>query len=276
MNGKQQRITWHTAFYDAIRLELLDYLDYLDFDIERQLTREPLRIDMVIIKKKKEIVIDKRIASIFRGHNLLEYKSPSDSLTVADFHKVMAYANLYCAPPERADIRDLTVTFVVSREPRRLKTFLRTVYHYTLTEKSPGITLIEGAAMPMQILERRALPSAEARWLANLGGGLSLERINDLLGAAKKTPEEAPLKAYLYILAMANERQFEEALGMRSNTLERLLVKTGATARWETEVEVRGEVKKAMATARIMKQNNEPVSKILLYTGLTEDQIAKL
>jgi hypothetical protein len=67
------RITWHTAFYDAIRLELIDYLDILEFKIEHQLSREPLRIDLVIIKKKRDVVIDKKIAAVFRGQNILEY-----------------------------------------------------------------------------------------------------------------------------------------------------------------------------------------------------------
>jgi hypothetical protein len=268
---KKQRITWHTAFFDAIRLELINYRDVLDFDIERQLTREPLRIDMVIIKKKKEIDIGKSIAAIFRGHNLLEYKSPADSLTAADFHKVMAYANLYCALPERTDIRDLTVTFVVSREPRKLKAFLREVCRYKLTEKNPGITLIEGAVMPMQIIAQRKLPLGEAQWLANLRDGLSFERVNAMLAEAKKVPEDAPIGAYVHILAMANEQRFKEVLEMRTNRLEELLVETGTIARWEAQAEM----KKAIATARIMKANNEPISKILLYTGLTEKQIAE-
>ncbi|MFP3041235.1 hypothetical protein LQZ19_05375 [Treponema primitia] len=64
MKNDKRRITWHTAFCDAIRLELLDYQDALEFDIEHQLTRESLRIDMVIIKKKKDITITKKIAAI--------------------------------------------------------------------------------------------------------------------------------------------------------------------------------------------------------------------
>jgi hypothetical protein len=68
-------------------MELLPYADVLDFDIEHPLTREPLRVDVIIIKKKKNVVIDKNIAVIFRGRNIVEYKSPEDSLTIADFHQ---------------------------------------------------------------------------------------------------------------------------------------------------------------------------------------------
>ena len=204
LNLDHRRITWHTAFCDAIRMELLPYADVLDFDIEHPLTKEPLRVDVIIIKKKKNIVIDKNIAAIFRGRNIVEYKSPEDSLTTADFHQVMAYAHLYCTPPEKGEMTDLTVTFVTTREPKELKEYLRTVYGYTLTEKWAGITLIAGDVLPMQIIERRKLPAGEAVWLGSLGGDLSGEVIQAVLEEARKVPKGAPIGAYLYMLLMAN------------------------------------------------------------------------
>jgi hypothetical protein len=46
-----QFCSWHPAFVDAIQLELEQYLGILEFIPEYQLTTEPLRIDVVIIKK---------------------------------------------------------------------------------------------------------------------------------------------------------------------------------------------------------------------------------
>jgi hypothetical protein len=126
-----KRITWHTAFCDVIRMDLIAYADVLDFDIEQPLPREPLRIALVIIKKKNNVAIKKNLAALFRGLNIVEYKSPGDSLTIEDFHQVMAYAHLYCTAPEKGEMRDLTVTFVTSREPRELKRYLREVYGYS-------------------------------------------------------------------------------------------------------------------------------------------------
>ena len=77
-DNPDDRINWHPAFVEAIRLELDEYADDLEFLAEHQLTREPLRIDVVIIKKKRDIVLKKNIASIFRGVNVVEYKSPDD------------------------------------------------------------------------------------------------------------------------------------------------------------------------------------------------------
>jgi hypothetical protein len=107
-------ISWHPAFLEAIQRELAQYKDVLEFISEYQLTAEPLRIDVVIIKKIKDIPLRKNIAAIFRTVNLLEYKSPTDSLSVEDFYKVYGYGCLYMFL-NKISINDLTLTFVESR-----------------------------------------------------------------------------------------------------------------------------------------------------------------
>ena len=66
-------ILWHSAFIDALKMELEAYRDALEFYPEYQLSAEPLRIDCIVIKKVKEIAIKKNIGAIFREVNLLEY-----------------------------------------------------------------------------------------------------------------------------------------------------------------------------------------------------------
>jgi len=85
------------AFVEAIQLELGVYGDSLEFCPEYPLTSEPLKIDCVVVKKAKELVIEKNIAIMFRDVNLLEYKSPSGYVSVADFYKVYGYACLYAS-----------------------------------------------------------------------------------------------------------------------------------------------------------------------------------
>ena len=41
---------WHSAFFQAIQVELKDYSQFLTFESEHQLTTEPLRMDILIIK----------------------------------------------------------------------------------------------------------------------------------------------------------------------------------------------------------------------------------
>ena len=45
------RIPWHPGFVSAMELELKEEADYLVFDSEHELNKEPLSIDLLIIKK---------------------------------------------------------------------------------------------------------------------------------------------------------------------------------------------------------------------------------
>lgn len=88
-------IKWHPGFYGAAALELSANKDDLEFHQEFQLSKEPLRMDLLIIKKLTDAVIQNEIGRIFRGHNVIEYKSPDDALSIDDFYKTVGYACLY-------------------------------------------------------------------------------------------------------------------------------------------------------------------------------------
>ena len=100
-------------------MELGEYSHVLEFAPEQQLTTEPLRIDVVIIKKTADVEIKKNIASIFRSVNILEYKSPGDYVSVQEFYKAYAYACLYVSS-RKANVSGLILTFVGSRKLRKL------------------------------------------------------------------------------------------------------------------------------------------------------------
>jgi hypothetical protein len=107
------------------------YQDVLKFMPEYSLTAEPLKIDVVIIKKVKDVIIKKNIAAIFRAVNLFEYKSPGDYVSVADFYKVYGYACLY-ASFNNIPVTDLSLSFVESRYPREFLTHLSEVRGFIL------------------------------------------------------------------------------------------------------------------------------------------------
>ena len=59
------------------------------------MSRKPLAMDLLVIKKEPGVQIHKNIGRIFRRHNIVEFKSPKDYLSINDFYKVYAYACLY-------------------------------------------------------------------------------------------------------------------------------------------------------------------------------------
>ena len=88
-------LQWHPAFFAGIQIELFQEADFLIFENEHSLGTKPKQIDVLIIKKYDNVPIRKNIGRIFRKYNIIEYKSPTDYLSVDDFYLVYAYACLY-------------------------------------------------------------------------------------------------------------------------------------------------------------------------------------
>ena len=120
MAEEKERIAWHPAFREAMRVELEDYQDVIEFHEEFPLTTESLKMDLLIIKKRRDVVIKKNIGRIFMEHNVLELKSPDDTVTIESFWKVCAYAFLY-ASLQSIRKNSVTLTFIHMRQPRTQK-----------------------------------------------------------------------------------------------------------------------------------------------------------
>jgi len=234
---------WHPAFVDAIRMELFDYRDSLEFKYEHPLNTEPLCVDLLIIKKPKDLVIEKNIARIFRGDNILEYKSPGDYLSVNDFLKVNAYANLYTAITPGVDFADLSLTFVENRHPRKLLRYLTGTRGYKAEETSPGIYRVTGDYLPIQIIESRKLLEQENLWLRSLVKDLQAVNAGSIIDEARKRGDKAQLGAYLNVLIRANPEAFMEAENMarkKRKTLEEVFTEAGFIPEWTERARVQG------------------------------------
>ena len=66
MTGKIEKDYWHPGFVGAIELEFINDKEVLVFDREHELSKESLKMDLLIIKKKKDAVIENQIGAIFR------------------------------------------------------------------------------------------------------------------------------------------------------------------------------------------------------------------
>lgn len=86
-------IQWNPGFVAAMELDLMGYGLY--FESEHNLSKKPLQIDLLIIEKDKPAEITNEIGRIFKKYNIMEYKSPDDSLNIDTLYKVQAYAALY-------------------------------------------------------------------------------------------------------------------------------------------------------------------------------------
>jgi hypothetical protein len=241
---KSGRIEWHAAFVEALRMELEQYHDVLDFLVEEELTNAPLRIDVVIIKKIRDVVIEKNFARIFKDYNVIEYKSPGDYVSVGDFYKVYGYACLYLNL-KKVPITDMTLTFVESRHPRELLAHLKNVRGYTVAKNSPGIYTVSGDIFPIQVIDSRKLSDDENLWLRNLSDSLDAEAVDQVMSEIERRGKAARIGAYLYAVAQANAGIVEEVrnMGRSMKEFEKELVAAGFSAKWEAKGEARGEAK---------------------------------
>jgi hypothetical protein len=144
--GLLDKIQWHPGFYGAAELELLYNKDELEFDREYNLTKESLRVDLLIVKKCKNVEIKNEIGRIFKQFNILEYKSPDDGMSIDDYFKTVGYACIYkgfgngvnAVPAE-----ELTVSLFRETYPREMFDALKRL-GATIEEKFPGIYYVKG------------------------------------------------------------------------------------------------------------------------------------
>ena len=285
-----ERINWHAAFREALQAELIDYRDILEYQEELPLTTEPLRVDLVVVKKKSDAIIKKNIAEIFRGHNLIEYKSPDDNLSIHDYHKSCGYLYLYISL-NKVQITDVTLTILENRHPRGLLKYFRQL-GITVEERTPGVYITKDYVFPVQIIESKKLSEDENIWLRNLRRGISAASMQRLLRLQRNDYAEAALKAYLYALLLANPESMKEmeADYMGKTTLAQVLEEMGFTQQWEARGEARGETKGiAIGEARgiskgingtlhIIKglKNNVPLEKLAEESDIPIEEIERV
>jgi len=275
-DASHDKLQWHPAFVEALQLELEAYRDALEFFPEYQLTAGPLKIDCVVVKKAKDVVIKKNIAAIFREWNLLEYKSPDDYVSVEDFYKVYGYACLY-AWIEKAPINSLTMSFVESRYPGKLIKHLREVRSYTVEETSAGIYTIQGDILPIQMIDSRQLSAGENLWLKSLSNRLDLSAFEQISAGIARQGKTARITAYRDAITNANAEIVQEAIQMGTRlTLKQVLEDAGWLAEWEANGEARGKERTTLDIARKMKNKGLPLTEIVDITGLGIETISSL
>ena len=244
--NNQDNIYWHDAFYAALQLELHEYADNLIFEDEHQLSKEALKMDVLIVKKSEHIEIDKNIGRIFKGHNIFEYKSETDYLSIWDYGKVMGYAMLYSAF-EEIPIENITVSFVVTPKPIKLLGYLEAIRHFKISEPCLGIYYVEGDTFPIQIIESKKLTANENIFLKNLRSSLTVKDMGDVFEAYRKYSKLDKVNIYLNRILDANKAIFEEVLAMSEATVQDImyahLEKNGTLDRIRKEGEKIGEKK---------------------------------
>jgi hypothetical protein len=207
-----EKVSWHPGFVSGLKEEFDGYEDVLTFLDEQYLAKDPLRIDVLVIKKPPGAVVDKNIGRIFKGHNIFEYKSPTDYIAVRDFMKVCGYAWLYASQND-ADIKDITLSFVSSHRPQALLEFFKHV-EYTVEKQDDGVYYVHGCFVPVQLLIGSELSEKENRWLKSYQNNITADALAALLEEVVKRGNAKEIPAYLNALLTANAETLKEVQNM--------------------------------------------------------------
>ena len=156
-----EKIQWHPAFAAAIGLEFRDDHKYVKIQQEYNLSKEPIRIDLLISRKDKSSRrFGNEIGHIMKTYNIIEYKSPEDSLNIDDYYKTIGYAGLYKGMGEYVNkilAKEVTVSMFCTRKPVKMFSMLKEE-GAVIEQRYPGIYYITGNTLfPVQIVVAKEL-----------------------------------------------------------------------------------------------------------------------
>lgn len=219
-------LQWHPAFYASLQIEFAEEADKLIFENEHQLGTKPKEIDVLIIKKNFSDRIQKNLGRIFRKHNIVEYKSPKDYLSVDDFYKVYGYACFYKADTPKENqipIEDITITFVCHKYPRKMMQHLREVRKLDIVKRESGIYYIHNDIFPIQLIVTSKLTDEDNLWLKNLTDDLRERQIAErLVDEYEQHKRDTNYESAMDAIIRANRGMFMEVSGM-CNALREIL-----------------------------------------------------
>ncbi|MCI8615809.1 hypothetical protein [Parablautia intestinalis] len=216
---KNKKIQWHPGFIAAMNLEFAKDREGLKFEKEYNLNTKPLEIDLLVIKKDSSVRISNEIGILFRGHNIMEYKSPEDSLDIDDFYKAGAYASLYKSYGKTTDaVRadDVTISLVREVKPEGLFRYFKE-HNYPISNPYRGIYYIEGNVLfPTQIVVTKELEEESHIWLGALTERMKKQSMVRLLESVDRLTEKADKEfadSVLEVSIGANKQVIEELIG---------------------------------------------------------------
>ncbi len=209
-------IQWHPGFYGAAELEFLSNKGDLEFQREFNLSKEPIRMDLLIIKKLADVQIENELGHIFKKYNVAEFKSPDDALSIDDYYKTVGYACLYKGLGETVDqipANELTISIFRESYPREMFEAMKNL-GMEIKERYPGIYYISGKQVlfDTQIVVTKQLDKETHRILRILSKHVREEDVRAFVEKAVQMSEPGDrnnVDAVLQVSVSANKEIYE-------------------------------------------------------------------
>lgn len=218
----KRRLDWHSGFEGGLMLSFRKYAKDIEIEGEHPLSKEPLRVDFLVIKKRHDVVIDNAIGRKFKTYNLIEYKNPNDELNIDVLWKVVGYACLYKSMGSTLDaIKSDEITMSIFRSRKPVKLFKRlTNSGISVEEVNEGIYCISGlVAIPIYIVVIRELTDDGLKAISIMRPGADEETVRNFLKEADCYTEPDDKRftdAVLRISTTINQSLYEKLKGVNS------------------------------------------------------------
>lgn len=280
-------IHWHPAFCAALQIELEQDRGILRFEEEYLLGKKPLQIDVVVLKKQKDVKLQKNIGHIFRGHNIIEYKSPDDYLSINDFYKTYGYACFYQSDMEKngkVDPGEITITFVCSHYPKKMLEHIEQERGIVAEKYMDGIYYLTGDAFPMQLIINSQLSREHNYWMQSLRKDLkSGGEIRELVESYEEKKASDLYQAVMEVILRANWKEAEVEKNMCEALRELFADELRESAEQGLEQGLKqgfeqGEMHGIKLARKIFQLSlqNVPIGQIADRCGITEEKVKEI
>lgn len=208
---REDKIQWHQAFVGAVCCELDSDRDKLDIIPEKSLTKKPLQVDLLIVKKLTGGILTSRMGKLLSDYNILEYKSPGDALGIDALFQALTYACYYKSSADHEDERkdsDITVMLVRNGYPETLVRYLQGK-GCSITESESGICRVSGIIFfNLVILVSGRMDVENYTWLNGLRSGLKSEGVARLARKKDYIKDRESAEAVLEVVEKVNADVF--------------------------------------------------------------------
>ena len=248
-NNDKANLDWHSAFEGGLRLCLRKYESVLSITREHSLSRQPLRIDFLVVKKIKDVAIGTDIGKLFLNHNIIEYKNPDDNLDIDVLWKVIGYAGIYKSLGKTVNeipAGEMTISIFRMRKPRDLFSAL-VAEGYSISREAAGIYRICGVvSIPVYIVVMKELADKELNTLRIITSNADAGMVKDFVLEASsyvRPSDKRYADMVMQIVATANSELVAAMKGDESMCEALREIMADELNEAEKKGEIRGEIR---------------------------------
>jgi hypothetical protein len=271
MNEQRIIITFDEFFKNSSKT----FFEKLGFRVETEVEifNLPKRLDVLVIKNQNHKIPEEfTLFRYWKEYNLISFKSEPDKLQISDIWDTFIYLCGFVNRNQESNFTNSTISLLVNSHPKK---FLKE-YSSFCQELEPGVWEINTNFFRVHLVEihKMNLTGLDRLYLGNFSTDEVFYKV------LSEEHEIRSMKLFDNIKNIIQDRiiAFEKNPEIRRKYMATVYQAdiTDLVRPHLEKAEQKGEHKKAIETARKMKEKGETLDKIKMYTGLSAEEIKSL